>query len=97
MAGIEIEEDYLRDAVVDVSAAESVGVDGLDVTECTVRGSGIALRFSSPFHWRRSPVFVFHHCDPAKEYRVVANGSDLGSWRGSALEKGIPVPFDGGK
>ncbi|HEY5079431.1 MAG TPA: hypothetical protein VII43_06270, partial [Opitutaceae bacterium] len=92
MAGIEIEEDYLRDAVVDVAAGRAVGVNGLDVTECTVRRGEIRLRFSSPFHWRRSPVFAFHQCDPNTAYRVFANGAALGTWPGSELARGIPIP-----
>jgi hypothetical protein len=96
MAGIEIEEDYLRDAVVDVAADEAVGVDGLDVSECTVRDGDIRLRFSSPFTWKRPPVFAFHRCDPQKTYRVFANGSELGAWKGSDLERGIGVPAPAG-
>ena len=95
MAGIEIEEDYLRDAVVDVAAGRAVGVDGLDVTGCTVKDGEIRLLFASPFAWRRAPVFAFHRLEPLRSYRVVANGADLGAWRGDDLEKGIPVPLAG--
>ena len=92
MAGIEIEEDYLRDAVVDVAAGRAVGVDGLGVTGCSVSGGDISLVFASPFAWRRRPVFAFHRCEPSKRYRIFANGAELGSWRGDELEKGIPIP-----
>ncbi len=44
LAGIEIEEDYLRDVVVDVAAGVAVGVNGIDVAECSVRGGEISLR-----------------------------------------------------
>jgi hypothetical protein len=92
MAGIEIDEDYLRDAVVDVAAAQAVGVDGLNVTGCAVESGVIRLQFSSPFAWTRAPVFAFHGCEPMKGYRIVANGTELGSWRGDALNLGIPIP-----
>src|ERR1019366_2665809 len=97
MAGIEIEEDYLRDAVIDVASGQAVGVDGLDVTECTVRGAEIHLSFSSPFRWKRSPVFVFHKCEPMRAYRIFANGSELGAWRGDELERGIEISGAGPK
>ncbi len=93
MAGIEIDEDYLRDAVVDVAAGLSVGVNGIDVTQCTVGDGEVRLSFTSSFAWRRPPVFAFHRCDPKRRYRVVANGAELGSWPGDALERGIPVPL----
>jgi hypothetical protein len=93
MAGVEIEEDYLHDAVVDVAAGEAVGVDGLNVTECTVRNGDIRLVFTSPFTWQRPPVFMFHQCDPLQHYRLFVNGAELGVWRGDDLEKGIRIPF----
>jgi hypothetical protein len=92
MAGIEIDEAYLRDAVVDVAAGQAVGVNGLNVTACAVQGGEIHLAFSSPFRWRRPAAFAFHRCDPQKAYRIIANGADLGSWRGAVLETGIAVP-----
>jgi hypothetical protein len=36
MAGFEIEEDYLGDAIVDVAASRGIGVNGLNLTECVV-------------------------------------------------------------
>jgi hypothetical protein len=75
MAGIEIEEDYLRDAVVDVAAGQGVGANGLNVTECTVQKGDIHLGFTSPFPWQRSPVFVFHRCEPGQRYRLYVNGT----------------------
>lgn len=93
MAGVEIEEDYLRDAVVDVAAGTAVGVDGLDVTECSVREGEIRLSFASPFEWLRPPVFAFHQCEPLRRYQIVANGAKLGAWLGADLEKGVPIPL----
>jgi hypothetical protein len=95
MAGIEIDEDYLRDAVVDVAAGRAVGVDGLDVADCSVRGSEISLIFSSPFPWKRSPVFIFHRCEAARSYHVFANGAEVGLRLGSELERGIEIPMAG--
>jgi hypothetical protein len=92
MAGIEIEEDYLRDAVVDAAAGLAVGVNGLNVTECAVHGGDIHLGFSTPFRWRRLPVVVFHQCNPKQAYRIFANGTELGTWRGDELERGIEIP-----
>jgi hypothetical protein len=93
MAGIEIDEDFLRDAVVDVAEGQAVGVNGLNVTHCTEHGGEIHLDFSSPIRWTRAPVFVFHRCDPAQAYRIVANGGELGTWKGSELERGITIPL----
>jgi hypothetical protein len=91
MAGIEIEEDFLRDAIVDVASGTGVGVNGLDVTECSVRGGEIRLRVASPFAWRRDAVTVFRGAAPSQSYRVVVNGADMGFLRGAELEKGLPL------
>jgi hypothetical protein len=92
MAGVEMEEEFLRDAVVDVAAGAGVGVNGLNVTGCRVSGGGINLRATSPFGWRRQPVVIFHRCDPGRFYRVTVNGVDLGDLAGKTLENGIPMP-----
>jgi hypothetical protein len=92
MAGVEIEDAFLRDAVVDVVAGCAVGVNGLNVTGCAVAGRTIRLDFSSPFRWKRPPVFVFHRCAPSGTYRIVSNGADLGTFRGDVMERGIAVP-----
>ena len=97
MAGIEIEEDYLRDAVVDVASGQGVGVNGLNVTECTIQNGDIRLGFTSPFPWQRSPVFVFHRCKPLQQYRLYVNGTKRGVWRGEEMEKGIKLPLSGTK
>jgi hypothetical protein len=92
MAGIEIDEDLLRDAVVDVAAGRGIGVNGLDVTRCTVGEGEIRLELETPFPWRRRPAVAFRRTEPARSYRLSVNGADAGSWRGEELEKGIPVP-----
>jgi hypothetical protein len=92
LAGIEIEEDFLRDVVVDVAAGVAVGVNGIDVPECGVRDGEISLRLTSPFRWSRPPVAVFRRCDPTRRYRVRIDGIDLGEIRGDALARGVEVP-----
>jgi hypothetical protein len=89
MAGIEMEDAYLRDAAVDVAAGRATGVNGLNVTGCSVEGRTLRLEFSSPFTWNRPPVFVFHGCAPTGSYRIIANGADMGSFRIEDLERGI--------
>ncbi|HTX53603.1 MAG TPA: hypothetical protein VMD08_09330 [Candidatus Baltobacteraceae bacterium] len=91
MAGIEIEEEYLRDAIVDVAAARGVGVNGLDLTECAVEEDQIRFRLCSPFRWRRRPVVVFRQATPERVYQLTVNGEIIGSWNGRALAAGIPL------
>jgi hypothetical protein len=93
MAGIEIEEDYLRDGIVDVAADRGVGVNGLNLTECTIQPDRIELSLSSPFKWPRPPVVVFRRTKPSRSYEVILNGVKAGSWRGEDLEKGIALPL----
>ena len=91
MAGIEIEEAYLRDAVVDLTARRGIGVNGLNVTQCQVGDGQIRLRLSSPFAWKRSPVVVFRPTEPARRYQVFVNGTEAGAWQGRELEQGVPL------
>ncbi len=91
MAGIEIEEEFLRDAVVDVAAGRGVGVNGLNLDECSVDNDGIALKLSSPFTWPRQPVVVFRHTKPQRQYHIRVNGIGVGVRSGADLEKGLPV------
>jgi hypothetical protein len=91
MAGIEIEEDCLRDGIVDVAAGRAVGVNGLNLTDCRVDAGRIEFRFSSPFQWKRPPVVVFRRTEPSRLYRVLVNGVEAGSWRGEDLAKGVPL------
>jgi hypothetical protein len=91
MAGIEIDEDYLHDAVVDVPAGRGVGVNGLNVIRCAVHGSQIRLEIRTPFAWARQPVVVFRRAEPTRRYQVLLSGVEAGSWAGADLEKGIPL------
>jgi hypothetical protein len=92
MAGIEIEQDFLQDAIVDVTAGRGVGVNGLNLTECNVRGREFNLRLSSPFLWKRAPLVVFRHTEPVRKYRIFVNGAEAGTWSGADLEQGVPLP-----
>lgn len=93
LAGIEIEADFLRDAIVDVALGRGVGVNGLNLTACAITGDQIQLRLSSPFAWKRAPVVRFEHAAAAKTYRVEVNGARAGSWQGTELAKGVPLPL----
>jgi len=92
MAGIEIEEAYLRDAVIDLSACSGVGVNGLNVTGCRVKSDSVDLDINTPFDWPRKPVIVFRHASPERRYNVRVNGVEAGDWKGSELENGVSVP-----
>jgi hypothetical protein len=89
MAGIEIDENFLRDAVIDVAAGRGVGVNGLNITRCAVHGNQIRLEIYTPFAWARRPVVVFRRTEPTRRYQVLLNGAEAGSWSGADLEKGI--------
>ncbi len=92
MAGIELEEDFLHDAVVDVASGRAVGVNGIDITQCDIAGGRIRLNMTSPFAWTRKPLVVFRGAEPARQYRIVVNGADLGAFGEKSLAAGIPVP-----
>ncbi len=64
MAGVEIEQDFLGDAVFDVAAKRGAGVNGLNLTATDVQGERILFRLDSPFRWNRSPRVVFRHAIP---------------------------------
>ena len=91
MAGIEIDEEFLGDAVVDVAAGRGVGVNGIDVTGCSVRDGEIRIEMRTPFARPRPPRVVFRRTEPGRTYRVIANGALAAERRGEDLEKGIPI------
>jgi len=92
MAGMEIDEERLRDAVFDVAAKRGVGVNGLNLTGADVRENRIQFQLDTPFHWVRSPLVVFRHTDPDRLYQVSVNGRLIGGSSGRALEAGLPLP-----
>jgi hypothetical protein len=91
MAGIEIDADLLGDAVVDVAAGRGVGVNGLNLTQCTTGDGRIELKLSSPFVWHRKAMVVFRHAEPQRHYRLVINGAELGERSGADLARGIAI------
>jgi hypothetical protein len=91
MAGIEIEEDYLRDVTCAVPAAECVGVNGLNVPESAVFGDLISLTMDSPFRWRRDPLLTLHGTPHAPKYRLKINGNESGPFSWEDLQKGVPL------
>jgi hypothetical protein len=93
MAGIEIEEELLRDAVADVHEKRCVGVNGLNLVACEITGGHISLKIESPFHWTRRPEVVFYHADPAQHYRLTVNDTEIGTYAGAELKRGVPVPM----
>lgn len=93
MAGIEIEADFLMDAVFDVPSARGVGVDGLNLTQARVAGPRILFQLESPFTWTRDPIVVFKNVPPDKTFEIVVNGRSLGSHSSKVLASGIPVPL----
>ncbi len=92
MAGVEIEEDYLRDVIVDMRATRAVGVNGIDVTKCTVSEDRIELELTSPFQWSRKPVGAFRGAAPAKHYTLYVGGHSAGTFTGKELERGVELP-----
>jgi hypothetical protein len=93
MAGIELEDDFLRDAVVDLDAARAVGVNGIDIRECAIANDEVRLTLSSPFKWTRKPAVAFHGVPAGRRYRVVVNGVDLGVFAAADLGKGVAAPL----
>ena len=97
MAGVEIEEDYLRDVVVDAAAGRAVGVNGINVTyfvrepPAPVPPQTITLQMSSPFRWSRPPVVVFRGDAPTAGYHLVVNGVSVGVFNRAELQLGVPL------
>ena len=92
LAGIEIEEEFLRDAVVDVVEKRGVGVNGLNLTACDISEDRVSLKMGSPFHWTREPVVVFHRAVPTQHYHLAVNGTEIGTFSGEELGRGVAVP-----
>jgi hypothetical protein len=91
LAGVEMEEEFLRDAVCDVAGKRCVGVNGLNVTDWQIEGRSIRITMNSPFSWKRKPVVVFRGVHPVEEYSVIVNGHGTGSFTGKDLQTGIAV------
>jgi len=94
MAGIEIEEAYLRDAVFDLKAGRGAGVNGLNLTGATVQGEHIQFNLESPYRWSRDSVIVSRQTERQRNYELTVNGKVLGNYSGATLESGITAsPF----
>jgi hypothetical protein len=91
LAGIEMEEEFLRDASVDLAASRGVGVNGLNVTACQVAGDRITLELASPFEWTRKPVVAVRGTAPGRRYALTVNGTAVGSFPAAELEQGVEV------
>ena len=96
MAGIELEEDFLRDAIIDLSAKVGIGVNGLDLTGLIANGDKIAFALVSPFAWSRPAVVTFKNAVADRRYTVTVNGKVSGSWTGRELLAGVGItPSEG--
>jgi len=91
MAGIEIDEEFLHDAIVDVASGTGVGVNGLNVTKCEVGDGKIVIEINSAFRWEREPVVTFRNVGPSASCALVVNGITLGVYQRAELEKGIAL------
>lgn len=91
LAGIEMEEEFLRDGIIELAAGRAIGVNGLNLGDCSVGDGTIRFSLSSPFQWKRPPVLVFRPVTSDRRYQVHVNGKEIGSWRGEELAKGIRV------
>ncbi len=91
MSGIEMEEDFLRDVVVDVTASHGIGVNGTNVTECKTDKDNIYLKINSPFQWKRKPVIIFHNINGGDRFRLIINDKDSGIYTVKEMEAGVSV------
>ena len=91
MAGIELEEDFLRDAIIDLGAQVGIGVNGLDLTGLSVNGDQIAFALTTPFAWSRPAIVTFKNAVPDRRYTITANGKIAGTWSGQELLPGVGI------
>ena len=97
MAGIEIDGEFLHDAIVDVASGTGVGINGLNVAKCEVGNGKIKIEINSPFQWQREPVVTFRNVRPSASYALAVNGITIGTYQSAELEKGIAVPLKNGR
>ena len=93
MAGIEIEEDFLGDAVCDIPSQTMCWCQWLkhDSSPCNGEMVCIQLQMDSPYRWDRKPRIVFHGTAPKRSYRISINGSDGLDFSTKQMESGIAV------
>ena len=66
----------------------SIGVNGLNITGCSINEGKISIEINSPFHWLRKPVLTFHNIKQGN-YLLKINGIDTGTFNSLNMEKGI--------
>ena len=94
MAGIEIEEEALRDGVCDVPSGRCVGVNGLNLTGWHMSADGaVGLQMDSPYRWKRKPNVIFYRAQSKREYKISVNGSDALTFSGEQLGVGVALPL----
>jgi hypothetical protein len=92
MAGIELEEGFLKDGLCDVKAARCVGVNGLNISNWTMsQGNKIELQIDSPYHWDRNPEIVFHNLGASPDFEVSINGVGPQKFSNKQMESGISI------
>lgn len=88
MAGIEFQEEFLRDAAFDVKAGRGVGVNGIDVTDFRVDGQRLVVRVRSAAPTQLGHVMTFHNVPPGN-YQLEVNGVPFPSLSAEQLRKGV--------
>ncbi|MFH0757103.1 MAG: hypothetical protein V2B15_07445 [Bacteroidota bacterium] len=91
MAGIEMEEEFLHDLVVDFASCRGIGVNGINVTRCKIDKGIIYLDINSPFRWKRKPVIIFHNIHGEGGFRLIINNRDLGVHSTQEMEAGFSI------
>ena len=91
MAGIELEEDFLRDAIVDLGTNVGIGVNGLNLTGLSANGDQVSFALASPFDWSRPATVTFKNAVADRRYTVTANGKVAGTWTGHELMAGVGI------
>jgi hypothetical protein len=91
MAGIEMEEDLLHDAICDATEGRCVGVNGINVTSALFHQATIAIHAESPYRWHRPAIFRVRGLKSAAEYSMSVNGNTPQTYSGKQLESGVPV------
>lgn len=91
MAGIEMEEDLLHDAICAAKEARCVGVNGINILDASFQDPAIAIKAESPYRWNRPAIFTVRGLNSASEYSLSVNGGAAKKYSGRELEAGVPV------
>jgi len=94
MAGIELEQEVLRDGVCDVPSGRCVGVNGLNIGgwHLNTKG-GIELQIDTPYIWKRKPKLIFYGVQRKRDYKISVNGSDALTFSGEQMQSGVELPI----